>query len=92
VLQATTTEQALNLFAANRDSIKIAFVSMKMKEIDGPGVVHQFRQLKPDVPIVAFAPVRCMNSIDEISKMGVVRIFVGPVRVEDLYELLPDCS
>lgn len=88
VLEATSGEQALDLFARHRDQIDFVFTDLRMNGMGGFALIDHLLKLDPQVRIVAASAI--IDELDHVrSRWGErVRMMLKPYDSEQLEVLL----
>ena len=88
VLEATSGEQALELFAQHRDQIDFVFTDLRMNGMGGFALIDHLLKLDPQVRIVAASAI--IDELDHVrNRWGErVRMMLKPYDSEQLEVLL----
>ncbi len=84
VLTARDGEEAIEIFAANKDIIQAVLLDVIMPRMDGRQCFHKLRILKPDVRVVLVSGFSHESVIDDVMAKGAVAFLKKPYRRTDL--------
>jgi len=88
VLLAPDGAQCLDLFARNRDRVKLAFVDMMMPHLDGKLTIECLRQMNPKLPIIAMSGMHEQQEVVEKMKDAGVRFLLKPFTIKKMLAIL----
>jgi len=84
VLSARHGKEAVALFLAQQDDVKLVLTDVMMPEMDGIALAHTLRSLKPRLPVIATTGLDQEERKEELQKLGVSEILVKPCPPADL--------
>jgi two-component system, cell cycle sensor histidine kinase and response regulator CckA len=88
VLTAGDGTEAVALYAANRDDIKIVLTDMMMPFMDGPATIRALQKLNPQVKIIAAGGLAANEKAAEAASAGVKTFLAKPYTAEKLLTAL----
>jgi len=88
VVTAVNGKDAINI--ARKKAINVAFIDIKMKDMDGLTTSIKLKEIQPDVIIVMMTGYRdeVKSIIEEAREKGVVKCLYKPFRMADLKDLV----
>ncbi|HEY0375902.1 MAG TPA: PAS domain S-box protein [Pyrinomonadaceae bacterium] len=84
VLTAADGTEAVALYAANRDEVKIVLTDMMMPFMDGPATIRALQKLNPQVKIIAASGLAANEKAAEAASAGVKTFLPKPYTAEKL--------
>ncbi|MBD0325238.1 MAG: PAS domain S-box protein [Pyrinomonadaceae bacterium] len=88
VLTAGDGTEAVALYAAHRDEIKIVLTDMMMPFMDGPATIRALQKLNPQVKIIAASGLAANEKAAEAASAGVKTFLAKPYTAEKLLTAL----
>jgi two-component system, cell cycle sensor histidine kinase and response regulator CckA len=88
VLTAGDGTEAVALYAAHRDDIKIVLTDMMMPFMDGPATIRALQKLNPQVKIIAASGLAANEKAAEAASAGVKTFLPKPYTAEKLLTTL----
>ena len=88
VITANDGTEAIALFAAHRDEVKVVITDMMMPCLDGPATIRALKELAPDLRVIATSGLKANTREAEISELGVSGFLVKPYTAEMLLRTL----
>ena len=85
---ADSGDEAIRLFRLHQDRITAALIDVRMPGLDGPATLRELRDINPALPVVLMTGNPSPYTYDELSAMGVVRVFEKPIPLDDLVSVL----
>jgi len=85
VLQARNGKDAMEIAEAHKGPIHLLLADVRMPELDGPGLAHQLRKLRPDVRVIFMSEhrnemVELFDGCPFIQKPFLLGAFVETIR------------
>jgi len=90
VLTANDGAEALALFAANINEVKVVITDMMMPFMDGPSTIRALRKLVPDIKIIATSGLKANDKKSELADLGVRTFIAKPYTAELLLKSLDE--
>jgi DNA-binding response OmpR family regulator len=66
----------------------LVMIDIKMPKLDGISALKIFKKLDPAISVIIFSGNTGFSYIEEMLKMGVIRYFLKPFKIEDLKECI----
>jgi two-component system, cell cycle sensor histidine kinase and response regulator CckA len=76
--------EAMAVFAARKDEVKVVITDMMMPYMDGPATIRALRRLDPKVKIVATSGLKAEDKIADAAQLGVKTFLPKPYTAEKL--------
>ncbi|HEU0173485.1 MAG TPA: response regulator [Blastocatellia bacterium] len=84
VMIASDGAEAMAVFAAHKDEVKVVMTDMMMPYMDGPTTIRALRRLDPKVKIIATSGLKAENKIADAAQLGVKTFLPKPYTAEKL--------
>jgi two-component system cell cycle sensor histidine kinase/response regulator CckA len=84
VLTASDGTEAVALYAANRDEVKVVLTDMMMPFMDGPATIRALQKLNPQIKIIAASGLAANEKAAEAASTGVKTFLPKPYTAEKL--------
>jgi len=84
VVVAGDGAEAMAVFAAHRDEVKLVMTDMMMPYMDGPATIRALRRLDPKVKIIATSGLKAEDKIVDAAQLGVKTFLPKPYTAEKL--------
>jgi PAS domain S-box-containing protein len=84
VVIANDGAEAMAVFAAHKDEVKVVMTDMMMPFMDGPATIRALRKLDPKVKIIATSGLKADEKIAEVAQLGVKTFLPKPYTAEKL--------
>jgi two-component system cell cycle sensor histidine kinase/response regulator CckA len=84
VLTAADGTEAVALYAANRDEVRVVLTDMMMPFMDGPATIRALQKLNPQVRIIAASGLAANEKAAEAASAGVKTFLPKPFTAEKL--------
>jgi CheY-like chemotaxis protein len=84
VLTANDGAEAIAVFAAHRDEVRVVMTDMMMPFMDGPSTIRALRKLDPKVKIIATSGLKIEDKVTEVAQLGVRYFLPKPYTAEKL--------
>jgi len=88
VLAARHGEEALSLFAAHREQIRLALIDLNMPRLDGEPTIRQLRAAQPQLPIILMSGYGESDHRSRLTDLQLAGYLQKPFRLPMLMELL----
>jgi PAS domain S-box-containing protein len=76
--------EAMAVFAAHKDEVKLVITDMMMPYMDGPATIRALRRLDPKVKIIATSGLKAEDKIADAAQLGVKTFLPKPYTAEKL--------
>jgi CheY-like chemotaxis protein len=76
--------EAMAVFAAHKDEVKVVITDMMMPYMDGPATIRALRRLDPKVKIIATSGLKAEDKIADAAQLGVKTFLPKPYTAEKL--------
>ncbi len=76
--------EAMAVFAAHRDEVKLVVTDMMMPYMDGPATIRALRRLDSKVKIIATSGLKAEDKIADVAQLGVKTFLPKPYTAETL--------
>ena len=90
ILHASNGREAIELFKANQQHIKLILMDIKMPEIDGFEATRQIKLINPDVKIIAITAYAMSGDEDRIIAAGCDGYLSKPINKKSLLEKISE--
>lgn len=90
VLTANDGAEAMAVFAANKNEVKVVITDMMMPFMDGPATIRALRKLDPKIRIIATSGLKSNDKNSDITQLGVKTFLVKPYTAEQLLKILAE--
>jgi two-component system cell cycle sensor histidine kinase/response regulator CckA len=84
VVVAGDGAEAMAIFAAHRDEVKVVITDMMMPYMDGPATIRALRRLDPKVKIIATSGLKAEDKISGVAQLSVKTFLPKPYTAEKL--------
>jgi CheY-like chemotaxis protein len=84
VMVAGDGAEAMAVFAAHRDEVKVVITDMMMPYMDGPATIRALRRLDQKVKIIATSGLKAEDKIADAAQLGVKTFLPKPYTAEKL--------
>ncbi|MGE0130622.1 MAG: response regulator [Blastocatellales bacterium] len=84
VMTASDGAEAMAIFAAHKDEVRVVMTDMMMPYMDGPATVKALRRLDPKVKVIATSGLKADDKMAEAAQMGVKTFLPKPYTAERL--------
>jgi PAS domain S-box-containing protein len=84
VIIASDGAEAMAVFAAHKDAVKLVMTDMMMPYMDGPATIRALRRLDPKVKIIATSGLKAEDKIADAAQLGVKTFLPKPYTAETL--------
>ncbi len=84
VIVAGDGAEAMAVFAAHRDEVKVVMTDMMMPYMDGPATIRALRGLDTKVKIIATSGLKAEDKISDAAQLGVKTFLPKPYTAEKL--------
>ena len=84
VVVAGDGAEAMAVFVAHKDEVKVVITDMMMPYMDGPATIRALRRLDPKVKIIATSGLKAEDKISEVAQLGVKTFLPKPYTAENL--------
>jgi CheY-like chemotaxis protein len=84
VVVASDGAEAMAVFAAHKDEVKVVITDMMMPYMDGPATIRALRRLDPKVKIIATSGLKAEDKISDAAQYGVKTFLPKPYTAEKL--------
>jgi hypothetical protein len=84
VVVASDGVEAMAVFAAHKNDVKVVITDMMMPYMDGPTTIRALRRLDPKVKIIATSGLRAEDKIADAAQLGVKIFLPKPYTAEKL--------
>jgi CheY-like chemotaxis protein len=88
VLQASSGQEAIDLFHANREEIDLIFLDRQMPGLDGLETLHQLRQIDPAVPILICSGQGPCDKLQSLLNDGTCGLLPKPFDIQQIRQSL----
>jgi CheY-like chemotaxis protein len=85
---ASDGAEAMAVFAAHKNEVKVVITDMMMPYMDGPATIRALRRLDPKVKIIATSGLKAEDKIADAAQMGVKTFLPKPYTAEKLLRVL----
>jgi PAS domain S-box-containing protein len=89
-ISANDGAEAIAVFAAHRDEVRVVITDMMMPYMDGPATIRALRRLDPKVKIIATSGLKADDKLLEATQLGVKTFLMKPYTAEKLLKTLAD--
>ncbi|MCI0745095.1 MAG: response regulator, partial [Verrucomicrobia subdivision 3 bacterium] len=76
--------EAINVFTAHRNDIKVVITDMLMPFMDGPATIRVLRKLEPNIPIIAASGLMDHEKVRDATGMDNIAFLLKPYTTEKL--------
>jgi len=83
-------EEAVDFFAANRDSLDLIIVDMIMPRMGGYDCVHRLKEMRPDVKIIITTGYSIASDTQRILTKGIAAFIQKPFEMEEFAATVAD--
>jgi two-component system cell cycle sensor histidine kinase/response regulator CckA len=90
VLLASDGAEALAVYEANRDEIRVVLTDMMMPMMDGQATIHALKRLKPEIIIISASGLAEDTKTADIARAGVKMFLPKPYTAEQLLRAIAD--
>ncbi|HKQ77577.1 MAG TPA: ATP-binding protein [Blastocatellia bacterium] len=84
VIVAGDGAEAMAVFAAHKNEVKLVITDMMMPYMDGPATIRALRRLDPKVKIIATSGLKAEDKLADASQLGVKSFLPKPYTAEKL--------
>jgi CheY-like chemotaxis protein len=84
VVVASDGAEAMAVFAAHKNEVKVVITDMMMPYMDGPATIRALRRLDPKVKIIATSGLKAEDKISDAAQLGVKSFLPKPYTAEKL--------
>jgi CheY-like chemotaxis protein len=84
VMIASDGAEAMAVFVAYKDEVKVVMTDMMMPYMDGPATIRALRRLDPKVKIIATSGLKAEDKISDAAQLGVTTFLPKPYTAEKL--------
>jgi PAS domain S-box-containing protein len=84
VMVAGDGAEAMAVFAAHREEVRVVITDMMMPYMDGPATIRALRRLDPKVKIIATSGLKAEDKISDVAQLGVKTFLPKPYTAEKL--------
>jgi two-component system, cell cycle sensor histidine kinase and response regulator CckA len=84
VMVAGDGAEAMAVFVAHKDEVKLVITDMMMPYMDGPATIRALRKLDPKVKIIATSGLKAEDKISDAAQLGVKTFLPKPYTAEKL--------
>jgi CheY-like chemotaxis protein len=84
VMIASDGAEAMAVFAAHKDEVKVVMTDMMMPYMDGPATIRALRRIDPKVKIIATSGLKAEDKISDAAQLGVTTFLPKPYTAEKL--------
>ncbi|MBO0863242.1 MAG: response regulator [Chloracidobacterium sp.] len=84
VVIASDGAEAMAVFAAHKDEVKLVITDMMMPYMDGPATIRALRRLDPQLKIIATSGLKAEDKIADAAQLGVKSFLPKPYTAEKL--------
>ncbi len=84
VMVAGDGAEAMAVFAAHKDGVKVVMTDMMMPYMDGQATIRALRRLDPKAPIIATSGLKAEDKIADAAQLGVKTFLPKPYTAEKL--------
>ncbi|MBS4027818.1 MAG: PAS domain S-box protein [Ignavibacteriales bacterium] len=88
VLTANNGAEAMEVFAANKDTIHLVLTDMNMPVMDGAALIHALRSIAPNTKIIAASGLADKKKMENVESLQVNAFLGKPYTAEKLRETL----
>jgi CheY-like chemotaxis protein len=86
VLGAGDVEEAIEMFKAHEDKIKLVFSDVGLPKVDGITLAQRLRELKPDLSIVLASGYPTKDYKDRINQLGPQAFLSKPYNTQEILQ------
>jgi CheY-like chemotaxis protein len=90
VLVASDGAEAMAVFAAKKNEVKLVITDMMMPYMDGPATIRALRRLDPKVKIIATSGLKAEDKLADAAQIGVITFLPKPYTAEKLLKTVAD--
>jgi PAS domain S-box-containing protein len=84
VMIANDGAEAMAIFVAHKDEVRVVMTDMMMPYMDGPATIRALRKLDPKVKIIATSGLKADDKVAEVAQLGVRTFLPKPYTAERL--------
>jgi len=84
VMVAGDGAEAMAVFVAHKDEVKVVMTDMMMPYMDGPATIRALRRLDPKVKIIATSGLKAEDKLSDAAQLGVKTFLPKPYTAEKL--------
>jgi PAS domain S-box-containing protein len=84
VVVAGDGAEAMAVFAAHKNEVKLVITDMMMPYMDGPATIRALRRLAPKAPIIATSGLKAEDKLADAAQLGVKTFLPKPYTAEKL--------
>jgi len=84
VVVASDGAEAMAVFAAHKNEVKLVITDMMMPYMDGPATIRALRRLAPKAPIIATSGLKAEDKLADAAQLGVRTFLPKPYTAEKL--------
>jgi CheY-like chemotaxis protein len=88
VVVASDGAEAMAVFAAHKDEVKLVITDMMMPYMDGPATIRALRRLAPKTPIIATSGLKAEDKLADAAQLGVRTFLPKPYTAERLLKIV----
>jgi len=82
ILLAKDGEDALRMFKEN--DVNLLLTDMRMPEMDGLGLLHEVKRLRPEIPVILITAYGTIESAVNAMKEGATDYLLKPIKMEEV--------
>ena len=86
VLLAANGREAVSLFLANRQSVRLVLTDIMMPGMNGAALIRTLRALEPRLHVVALSGLHDKDRREELAALGVTRTLAKPCSADEILE------
>ncbi|HKQ78793.1 MAG TPA: ATP-binding protein [Blastocatellia bacterium] len=90
VLVASDGAEAMAVFAAQKNEVKVVITDMMMPYMDGPATIRALRRLDPKVKIIATSGLKAEDKLADAAQLGVKTFLPKPYTAEKLLKTVAE--
>ena len=87
---ASDGAEAMAVFAAHKNEVKVVMTDMMMPYMDGPATIRALRRLDPKVKIIATSGLKADDKIADVAQLGVKTFLPKPYTAEKLLKTVAE--
>src|SRR5262245_43762031 len=90
VMVASDGAEAMAVFAAHKNEVKVVITDMMMPYMDGPATIRALRRLDPKVKIIATSGLKAEDKLADAAQLGVKTFLPKPYTAEKLLKTVAE--
>jgi CheY-like chemotaxis protein len=87
-LTASDGVEAVTLYAAHREQIRVVLTDMMMPSMDGPTTIRTLQKINPQVKIIAVSGLASSDKLAQVAETGVKTFLSKPYTTKELLETI----